>query len=197
MTTNGSPPFSVTRRSAVFSLACMFLTPRLAAAAKAEQPFVLPPEFLPQLVDYTSPEAIGTIVIEPAKRFLYFVEAYGVARRYGVGVGRAGATFRGSATIERKAKWPAWRPTANMIKRNPEKYAKYAQGMPGGPGNPLGSRALYLYRDGVDTFYRIHGTTEPWSIGKAVSNGCIRMLNEHLEELYDRVPLGTKVVVIA
>ena len=107
-----------------------------------------------------------------------------------------GLAFRGAAIIERKAKWPAWRPTLNMIKRDPNRYARYAGGVPGGPGNPLGSRALYLYRDGRDTFYRIHGTTEPWTIGQAVSNGCIRMVNEHVEELYERVQLGTRVVVI-
>ncbi|ASQ15097.1 L,D-transpeptidase [Sinorhizobium meliloti] len=120
----------------------------------------------------------------------------GVARRYGIGVGRAGLAWAGTAEVGRKAKWPNWRPTARMIKRDPRQYAKYANGVPGGVNNPLGSRALYLYRNGRDTYYRIHGTTEPWTIGKAVSNGCIRMLNEHVEDLYERVPIGTTVVVV-
>jgi lipoprotein-anchoring transpeptidase ErfK/SrfK len=104
--------------------------------------------------------------------------------------------FKGSAIIERKAKWPSWRPTQNMIKRDPQRYAKHAGGVPGGPNNPLGARALYLYRDGRDTYYRIHGTNEPWTIGKAVSNGCIRMLNDHVRELYELTPIGTRVVVV-
>ena len=152
--------------------------------------------FLPQTVSNPFKEPVGTIVVVPDDRYLYLIESEWPAKRYGIGVGRAGATFKGEAIIERKAKWPAWRPTANMIKRNPKKYARYAGGMKGGPGNPLGSRALYLYRDGRDTLYRIHGTTEPWTIGQAVSNGCIRMVNEHVENLYERVPLQTRVVVL-
>ncbi|MBA3911215.1 MAG: hypothetical protein C0524_15420, partial [Rhodobacter sp.] len=96
----------------------------------------------------------------------------------------------------RKAEWPSWRPTNDMIRRNPERYAQFAGGVPGGPRNPLGARALYLYKDGIDTYYRIHGTTEPWSIGKSVSNGCIRMLNEHVIQLYEQVPVGTPVTVL-
>lgn len=119
-----------------------------------------------------------------------------MARRYGIGVGRAGLVFRGSADIGRKAEWPSWTPTKNMIKREPDKYAKFANGVPGGPNNPLGSRALYLYRDGKDTYYRIHGTTQPSSIGQSVSNGCIRMINAHVEDLYERVDVGAKVVVL-
>ncbi len=101
------------------------------------------------------------------------------ARRYGVGVGvgKAGLTFRGRAIVERKAKWPFWRPTANMIRRHPRKYRRYARGVRGGPKNPLGARALYLHRGGRDTMYRIHGINQPASIGRSVSNGCIRMLN--------------------
>ena len=126
------------------------------------------------------------------------IEAFetGRAIRYGVGVGRAGLEFKGSAIIERKAEWPSWRPTAAMIRRNPDRYARFADGMPGGPGNPLGARALYLYRNGIDTYFRIHGTTEPWSIGTSVSNGCIRMLNDHVMQLYQRVPVGTPVTVL-
>ena len=105
------------------------------------------------------------------------------ARRYGIGVGKAGLVWEGTAEVGRKAEWPFWKPTAKMIKRNPRKYLRYANGLRGGRKNPLGSRAIYLYRDGQDTMYRIHGTTEPWTIGRAVSNGCIRMVNEHVEDL--------------
>ncbi|HMM72376.1 MAG TPA: L,D-transpeptidase, partial [Rhodocyclaceae bacterium] len=156
----------------------------------------LEPRFLPQAVANPFNEPVGTIVVAPRDRYLYLIESRPIARRYGIGVGKAGLAFRGTAIIERKAKWPAWRPTVNMIKRDPKRYTRYAGGVPGGPGNPLGSRALYLYRDGRDTLYRIHGTTEPWTIGQAVSNGCVRMVNEHVEDLFERVPLGTRVVVV-
>ncbi|WP_127524514.1 L,D-transpeptidase [Mesorhizobium sp. Z1-4] len=165
------------------------------AAAHPETSPALDPQFLPQEVDFVRDYPIGTIVVDTANRFLYLVKSKNIARRYGIGVGRAGLAFSGAAEIGRKAKWPSWRPTDNMIRRDPGKYARYADGVPGGPGNPLGSRALYLYRDGQDTLYRIHGTTEPSSIGKAVSNGCFRMLNEHVEDLFERVPVGAKVVV--
>lgn len=188
---------AISRRSLLALALGAALAPSVAAAhSRPKKAFVLAPEYQPQLVDFSPDIAPGTIVVDAPNRFLYLVEQPGVARRYGVGVGRAGLTFRGSAEIARKAKWPSWRPTDNMIRRNPKKYGRYAGGMKGGPGNPLGSRALYLYRDGRDTLYRIHGTTEPWSIGKAVSNGCIRMLNEHVEDLYERVPLGAKVLVL-
>ena len=140
--------------------------------------------------------APGTVVVDPGARRLYYVEKVGVATRYIVGVGRAGTSLRGDAIVGRKAEWPSWRPTDDMIRRRPWRYARYKNGVPGGPRNPLGSRALYLYRDGKDTYYRIHGTNNPSSIGQAVSNGCIRMLNEHVEELYARVPIGAKVTIL-
>lgn len=152
--------------------------------------------YVPQVVQFSGEHEAGTIIVDALNRFLYLKEDSGTARRYGIGVGKAGLAFTGTATVGRKAKWPSWRPTANMIKRAPKKYAKYADGLPGGPQNPLGSRALYLFRDGRDTLYRIHGTTEPWTIGKAVSNGCVRMINEHVEDLYERVSIGTTVIVI-
>ncbi|MEP1291018.1 MAG: L,D-transpeptidase [Nitratireductor sp.] len=167
-----------------------------AVAAKAKGKFVLEERFLPQIVTVPYDYPAGTIVVAPRDRYLYLIEGPGLARRYGIGVGKAGLAFSGSALVGRKAKWPSWRPTDNMIRRDPKKYARYAGGMKGGPGNPLGSRALYLYRDGRDTLYRIHGTTEPWTIGKAVSNGCIRMVNDHVEDLYERVPVGAQVVVV-
>ena len=138
----------------------------------------------------------GTIVINPRQRRLYYVEKNGVAMRYVVAVGRAGTNFKGTTVVGRKAEWPSWRPTDSMIRRRPWRYAKYKNGMPGGPKNPLGSRALYLYQGGKDTYYRIHGTNNPRSIGRSVSNGCIRMLNSQVEELYRRVPVGTKVVIL-
>lgn len=166
----------------------------LATEAGAHGKFQLDPQFMPQRVPLSG-YPVGTIVVDPDAKFLFLVEDDGFARRYGIGVGRAGLRFSGQAVVGRKAEWPRWTPTPNMIRREPEKYAKHAGGMKGGPQNPLGARALYLYRDGRDTLYRIHGTVEPTSIGKAVSNGCIRMLNEHVTDLYERVRVGTEVVV--
>lgn len=150
---------------------------------------------------------ITEVVVDPAiapNQILVFqdrlviqhVYAVGRAREYPVGLGRAGLEFTGGATIARKAEWPSWRPTDDMIARDPDRYAKYADGVPGGPGNPLGSRALYLYRDGVDTYYRIHGTDAPHTIGSYVSNGCIRLTNDHIEHLYERVMVGATVKVV-
>lgn len=156
--------------------------------------FQLDAKYQPQTVPFSG-YSPGTIVVDPRNRFLYLVETPTTARRYGVGVGRAGLAFRGSARIGRKAKWPRWTPTKNMVRRNP-KYRRFRNGVPGGPRNPLGARALYLYRGKRDTMYRIHGTTAPWSIGRAVSNGCVRMLNEHVEDLYTRVDIGARVVVL-
>ena len=183
------------RRTFIVAAAALLASPGLALAHSKQSE--IDERFLPQLMTAPHPERVGTIVVVPKERYLYLIEENGLARRYGVGVGRAGLAFSGSATIGRKAKWPSWRPTDNMIKRDPKKYARYAGGVPGGPRNPLGSRALYLFRDGRDTLYRIHGTTEPWTIGKAVSNGCIRMINDHVEDLYERVALGAQVVVVS
>lgn len=159
------------------------------------RPFTLDPKYAPQTVGITGYES-GTIVIDPPNRFLYLVQTETTARRYGVGVGRAGLAWSGEAVVGRKAEWPSWKPTANMIRRQPRRYARYARGVPGGPSNPLGARALYLYRDGHDTMYRIHGTNEPWTIGQAVSNGCVRLLNDHVVDLYERVAIGTPVIVL-
>ncbi|QBK29424.1 L,D-transpeptidase [Roseitalea porphyridii] len=184
----------LSRRIFIAGAGTSLLAPVLPAHAH-DADFRLEPRFEPQSVRFGG-YAPGTIVVDPRNHYLYWTETPARARRYGVGVGRAGLAFRGEAVIRRKAEWPSWRPTDNMIRRNPARYAKYANGVPGGPGNPLGSRALYLYRGNRDTMYRIHGTTEPESIGRSVSNGCIRMLNAHVEDLYDRVPLGTPVVVL-
>lgn len=185
------------RRSFLISCAGALAAPALASPADAHETYTLDPRYLPQTVSPPIGHTVGTILVDPKSRFLYLLEGAGRARRYGIGVGRAGLAFSGIAIVGRKAKWPSWRPTDNMIRRDPARYRKFAGGVPGGPGNPLGSRALYLYRNGHDTLYRIHGTTEPWTIGMAVSNGCIRMLNEHVEDLYDRVPRGTRVVVLS
>ncbi|MBX3584598.1 L,D-transpeptidase [Neoaquamicrobium sediminum] len=187
----------INRRSFMACMAAAIpVVPRPAAAHIPSEPFEVDPEYVPQEVAFPSGYAAGTIVIDTAERFLYFVEEEGRARRYGIGVGRAGLAWSGTAEVGRKARWPSWTPTPNMIRREPGKYAKYADGVPGGPSNPLGSRALYLYRNGRDTYYRIHGTTEPWTIGKAVSNGCIRLINEHVEDLYERVTVGATVIVL-
>ena len=159
-------------------------------------PATLKPRNVRQLVDYTTPEKPGTIVVDTNARFIYLVQEGGKALRYGVGVGKEGLEFKGSATVNHKAQWPRWTPTPDMIKREPGRYKKWASGMEGGTDNPLGARALYLFKDGKDTLYRIHGTNEPDTIGQAVSSGCIRMMNHDVIDLYSRVPAGAKVVVL-
>lgn len=155
------------------------------------------PEFLRREVSYPTREQPGTIVVDPAARYAYLVLENGRALRYGIGVGKEeGFNFRGEAIIARKAEWPGWRPTPDMIRREPERYGPLREGLPGGSGNPLGPRALYLYRDGRDTYYRLHGTVEPWTIGTMVSSGCVRLLNQDIIDLYRRVPVGTRVVVL-
>ncbi|WP_410218078.1 L,D-transpeptidase [Paracoccus sp. (in: a-proteobacteria)] len=148
-----------------------------------------------QVVPYNGAEAPGTIVVDPYARVLYHVQPGGQAMRYGVAVGRAGKGFEGQATIARKAAWPSWRPTDNMLRTEPELYGQFAGGLSGGMHNPLGSRALYLYQGSVDTYYRIHGTMDPSSIGKATSAGCIRMFNQDVIDLFAQVPTGTEVIV--
>jgi lipoprotein-anchoring transpeptidase ErfK/SrfK len=149
-----------------------------------------------QEVTWRGRERPGSIVINIPERRLYLVLAGGRALRYGVGVGRSEAlNFRGSAVIGRKEKWPRWTPTATMIAAMP-RYKPYAGGIEGGIDNPLGARALYLYRDGRDTYFRVHGTNEPDSIGHAVSSGCIRLFNQDIIDLYERVPVGTPVTVV-
>ncbi len=149
-----------------------------------------------RVVPWRGPEGPGTIVIVTRERALYHVLPGGKAVRYGVGVGRAGFQWSGEARVGRKAMWPDWRPPKEMIRRELVQYGRRLPDMmKGGINNPLGARALYLYKDGRDTQYRIHGTNAPHTIGQAVSSGCIRMLNEEVIELFDRVPVGTKVIV--
>ncbi len=150
------------------------------------------PMYLPQTVSYETEHKAGTIVIDTNNRFLYLVLGNGQARRYGVGVGKPGFEWAGAHTITRKAEWPTWTPPQEMITREAAKGHYLPASMEGGPENPLGSRAMYL----GSTLYRIHGTNAPWTIGYAVSSGCIRMRNEDVVDLYDRVNVGTKVIVI-
>ncbi len=209
--------------SAAFLAACTPPEPPLAQSPLAPTRFAGPPEFDPDTIYASLPDerfplegadlrevdeqflrttveapagfAPGTIVIDTADRFLHLIQSDGSAIRYGVGVGRQGATWRGRARVARKAQWPGWTPTATMVRADPEKNGPWAGGMPGGPDNPLGARALYLYDGSRDTMYRIHGTNEPWSIGQNVSSGCIRLINHDIIDLFARVPEGTQVVV--
>ena len=149
-----------------------------------------------QQVRISTNEKAGTIIVDTDKKFLYFVEGNGTATRYGVGVGKEGFTWAGTANIGRKAEWPGWTPPAAMRKREAAKGRILPAHMEGGPENPLGARALYLYRGGADTMFRIHGTNQPWTIGQNMSSGCIRMMNEDVTHLYERAGRGTKVIVI-
>lgn len=147
-------------------------------------------------VVYSGPEAPGTIVVDPFSKFLYLVEEGGQATRYPIAVGREGRGFRGRATVERMEVWPGWTPTANMLRTEPEVYGPFRAGIPGGLASPLGARALYLYRGGRDTRYRIHGTNDAESIGNATSAGCIRLFNQDIIDLFNRTPIGAEVVVL-
>lgn len=146
-------------------------------------------------VDYAGPENPGSIVVDTHARRLYYVLEGGRAMRYAIAVGREGLAFRGSGRIGRKQEWPSWTPTANMLRTQPETYGDYAAGLPGGLENPLGARALYLYRGGRDSYFRIHGTIDNASIGRATSAGCIRLFNQDAIDLYERTDIGTRVKV--
>jgi lipoprotein-anchoring transpeptidase ErfK/SrfK len=159
-------------------------------------PKLIKKKFRRQTVPYDGPEPAGTVVVDPRSHFLYFVIGDGTAIRYGVGVGRAGFAWAGDAEIRMKRRWPRWVPPREMVDRD-ERAREWRNGMPGGPDNPLGARALYLFANNQDTLYRIHGTNEPQSIGQSVSSGCIRMLNEDVADLFDQVKIGTPVVVRA
>lgn len=156
------------------------------------------PQFLRQQVTYQTSERVGTIVVDTTKFYAYLVGENGKAMRYGVGLGRAGFEWSGQASIAWKREWPTWTPPNDMIARQPEleKYSAANGGMAPGLGNPLGARALYIFKNGRDTLYRLHGTTENWSIGKAVSSGCVRFINHDIIDLYKRVPRNARIVVI-
>jgi lipoprotein-anchoring transpeptidase ErfK/SrfK len=151
-------------------------------------------EFRRQNVSFDTKEKPGTIVVDTSSKHLYFVLPEGRAIRYGIGVGREGFEWQGTARIGMKREWPVWTPPPAMIRRKPE-LAKWRGGMPPGPQNALGARALYLFNKGGDMGYRLHGTPEWWSIGKAMSSGCIRLLNQDIIDLYDRASEGAKVIV--
>jgi lipoprotein-anchoring transpeptidase ErfK/SrfK len=148
-----------------------------------------------QIVNYETRERPGTIIVDTSDKFLYFVLPEDKAVRYGIGVGREGFEWQGQARIAQKREWPTWTPPAAMIKRQPE-LAKYASGMKPGLVNPLGARAMYLFNKSGDSGYRLHGTPEWFSIGKAMSSGCIRLMNQDIIDLYDRTEVGAKVIVI-
>jgi lipoprotein-anchoring transpeptidase ErfK/SrfK len=159
------------------------------------------PDFLRREVAYPTPEKPGMIVVDPGAHYLYYILPDGRAIRYGVGVGKEGFTWSGIATINSKQEWPDWYPPAEMIERRPDIKEQLEQlqsgmGVPGGPRNPIGARGLYLWQNGKDTLYRIHGTIEPHTIGQSVSSGCIRMINQDVIDLYNRVPVGTEVKVL-
>lgn len=156
---------------------------------------VLPLNYRRQTVRYNTQEKPGTIVVDPSARYLYLVGNNELALRYGVEVGRDGFGWSGTAKIARRQAWPMWTPPAEMVARDP-KVAPYANGMAGGPENPLGARALYLYQGERDTLYRIHGGGAAGRIGQATSSGCIRLLDQDAIDLYNRVPNGTTVVVL-
>jgi lipoprotein-anchoring transpeptidase ErfK/SrfK len=180
------------RRSFLLSLtATVFAAPQALAAKRKRTPYQGA-----EWVDFETPERPGTIIINSDQRALYHVQGDGEAIRYGVAVGKESFVWSGVAKVGRKAEYPRWTPPKSMIKRKPY-LAKWAKGMPGGiPENPLGTRAIYLFAGGRDTLFRIHGTNEPNSIGTAASSGCIRMLNEEVETLYDAITIGTKVIVL-
>ncbi len=162
----------------------------------AIDPKYLSAEKARQEVDYYAPHPPGTIIVDPEARFLYRVLPGNRATRYAVAVGPDGYAFAGEATIPFQRDWPGWRPTDNMIARDPGQYAQYADGLPGGLQNPLGARGLYLFRGGRDTYYRIHGTANPWSIGQATSAGCIRLYNQDIVHLAAQTEPGTRVIVV-
>ncbi|MFT5870585.1 MAG: lipoprotein-anchoring transpeptidase ErfK/SrfK [Paracoccaceae bacterium] len=199
----------LTRRHFVITSAAMFATPAFAQDSvtldgdigrpepKGRNPWGLHQRFMPQEVEANPNLIVGDIHVDPIARYLYLIQEDGIARRYGVAVGRQGLQSPGSYVIRRKVEWPSWRPTDAMIEREPEIYAQYADGVPGGPENPLGARALYLYVGDRDTYLRIHGTTQPWSIGTSASSGCVRLVNNHIIDLFERVPTGTQVTLHA
>ncbi|NKK60381.1 L,D-transpeptidase [Rhizobium ruizarguesonis] len=162
----------------------------------AQMPKYVKPQFKRKKVRLVTTEAAGTVIIDTNNKYLYLVEGNNRATRYGIGVGRDGFGWSGIVKIGRKAEWPAWTPPAEMRRREAAKGHMIPAFQEGGEDNPLGARAMYLYQGGRDTIFRIHGTNQPWTIGLNMSSGCIRMMNEDVTHLYDRAPVGTKVIVI-
>jgi lipoprotein-anchoring transpeptidase ErfK/SrfK len=199
----------ISRRSLLLAASIGVLAPRIARAQTKDEYFsgiiedggfqfrgtnmaLIPLKFRRQLVTYEHDLPAGSIIVDTQQHFLFRTLEKDVAVRYGVGVGREGFQWFGSAQVMRKATWPDWTPPPEMLQRQPD----IPHHMKGWPENPLGPRAMYLYRDGQDLLYRIHGTVEPWTIGSDVSSGCIRMLNEDVIDLFGRTPIGTPVTVL-
>lgn len=186
---------TLSRRSLLASAFAMALP--LPVLAATDDDWILPPEYEPKPVRFRDPLEPGSIYVDPDLFALYWITAPNKALRYIVGVGRGDLYEPGEFRLGAKKEWPSWTPTKAMIARSPDQYGQYSDGMPGGPDNPLGARALYLFDDQRgDTFLRIHGTPEPWTIGTAVSNGCVRLVNDHIMALYDEVQLGAKIVLL-
>ena len=162
-------------------------------AASQKKP---PQKYWRTKVRFRTDEAPGTIIVDTNNKYLYYIDGPNRATRYGIGVGREGFGWSGVVKVGRKAEWPAWTPPAEMRVREKAKGRILPITQPGGIDNPLGARALYLYKGGRDTIFRIHGTNQPWTIGQNMSSGCIRMMNEDVEHLYERADIGTKVIVI-
>lgn len=193
---------SITRRAVMFSAIAAGLLPARQLAAQEAEPFVVKDEspkiaykFRRREIDYDNPEPPGTIIVDPKRKFLYHLQGGGKATRYGVAVGKSSKSWKGEAVIKRMAKWPVWVPTPEHLEAIPS-LAKHLNGMPGGLDNPMGARALYLYEGEVDTINRIHGAAKPSEIGRNVTAGCIGMLNVDVIHLYDRVELGTRVIML-
>lgn len=181
------------RRDILFGMAALtgFALP---LSAHQQEPYIPPVDYLPTMTNLPPSVAAGAIHVFPNEFRLFLTLPDNQALRYTVGVGKPGLYQAGKFTVRAKREWPSWKPTKAMIKRNPDAYTQYAGGMPGGKENPLGARALYLFDDkGRDTYLRIHGTNKPRTIGTAVSNGCARLTNDDITDLYDRVPIGTTV----
>ena len=162
----------------------------------AQMPKYVKPQFKRKKVRLVTTEPVGTVIIDTNNKYLYLVEGGNRATRYGIGVGREGFGWSGVVKIGRKAEWPSWTPPAEMRRREAAKGHIIPAFQEGGEDNPLGARAMYLYQGGRDTIFRIHGTNQPWTIGLNMSSGCIRMMNADVMHLYDRAPVGTKVIVI-
>ncbi|WP_103257764.1 L,D-transpeptidase [Tabrizicola aquatica] len=185
------------RHLIITGLAAAMPLPALAHSRRSAEDWVIPEEFLPRPVRFAEPQEPGTLIVDPDYFALYHVLTARRGMQYSVGVGRGDLYESGWFTLGAKKEWPSWTPTKDMIARDPDQYAQYAGGMPGGPNNPLGARALYLFDDvGNDTFLRIHGTPEPWTIGSAVSNGCVRLANEDIVALYEAVEIGVPVLLL-
>lgn len=167
----------------------------IAATSTTAQGYLVPEQQLPRVVRIDRDYAPGEVHVEPGNFKLYWMLGPGLALEYSVGIGRAGLYESGDFRINAKKEWPSWTPTPDMIERDPAAYKQYEDGMEGGINNPLGARALYLFHGNRDTFLRIHGTNAPRTIGSAVSNGCVRLVNSHISDLYNRVPIGTRAVL--